>query len=103
MLELVSTPDGLKAYRDWCDNPVTRRVYELARQESSPRQLSLGGSSVDAAYSLGVYTGYDLLLKMVFQADAVANSEALKKQLQALMPTYGATAEAIKREMEGHG
>lgn len=97
MLEMVSTPEDLRAYRDWQANPVTRKIHELAKSAARPMPAS-PRDGTDAAYELGLFTGYSLLLRLVFEADAAVQDGEVKKRLASLIPTYGVTDAVIKKE-----
>lgn len=105
MIELVMNPATRDAYLEWKNNPVTQRIHAMARKTCSPRILEPGPDgkmdAVLATYQLALYTGYDLLLRTMFEADEVATDPAFLAKMKELQPTYGAAQESRESAQKG--
>ena len=90
-MQEILAPDKIQGYRDWLALPVSQRVRAIAARASRPSILASGKvEGTDAAYWLGVFTGFDLLRRMVFEADELVEDAELKERLKQLIPNYGA-------------
>jgi len=89
MRELLA-PDKIQGYRDWLALPVTERVRAVASRASRPSTLNGKIDGTDAAYWLGMFTGFDLLRRMVFDAEELVEDAEMQERLKALIPSYGA-------------
>ena len=90
-MQEILAPDKIQGYRDWLALPVSQRVRAIASRASRPSILAGGKvDGTDAAYWLGVFTGFDLLRRMVFDAEELVEDAEMQERLKQLIPSYGA-------------
>lgn len=83
-----------KAYRDWLANPFTQHMLKDVAVAASPPIVVPGSVPPEAyAYWLGLYTGYSLLRRLVFDKPDLLQDREAMEQLQRLIPSYTTPAD----------
>ena len=76
----LGTPDGLKAYSEWLNDPITKKMKAAAIAASRPIGLATPKSE-DALYYHGVSVGFATLASCIFEADRLLKNRESASEL----------------------
>ena len=99
LTRLLSSENGRKAYRTWCEDPVTAELKLIAQELSVASPLGDTVSGEYALYYHGQNVGFDKLRGVLFDLESVAEEQEQRKAASELRATYGAE-DILKQEAE---